>query len=465
MKLMKYITLVLTLAICSACGDSEEVNDILEEGEQFSGGIATVADVSINAFSNPAPNLTGDRDLQFVVGNSFFNRNWMTSPSSTEDLDGLGPLFNARSCSSCHFKDGRGRPKFSANDDDPSMLYRLSIPGVGDHGGVLADPNYGTQLNPLAVAGVLPEGTIQVSYQEQSGTYSDGTPYSLRQPTYTFQNGAYGELAAGAMLSPRVAPHMVGLGLLASIDDHTLLAQADPHDADGDGISGRVNLVWDFEKEQQVIGRFGWKANAPTLRQQTAGAFLGDIGITSSVFPYEACMESQTDCNNSPGGGSPELKESILEKVTLYSGTLAVPQRRDYDDPVVLRGKQLFFDAQCTACHLPKVQTGNNADFPEFANQTIRPYTDLLLHDMGTKLADGRPDFDATGNEWRTPPLWGIGLFEIVNGHTFYLHDGRARNLEEAVLWHGGEGEKSKEAFMKMYKNDREALLKFLKSL
>lgn len=437
----------------------------MEEGEEFSGGEATVADVSVNAFSNPAPNLEGDRDLQFVVGNSFFNRNWVTTPSSTEDLDGLGPLFNARSCSSCHFKDGRGRPRLSPDDEDPSMLYRLSIPGTTAHGGPLADPNYGGQLNPLAILGVPAEGDIEVSYQEISGKYSDGTTYSLRKPVYTFKDGAYGNLAAGAMISPRVAPQMVGLGLLASIDESTIKAIADPDDVNGDGISGRVNVVWDFGEEKQAIGRFGWKANQPTLRQQTAGAFLGDIGITSSLFPNQDCMDSQTACKESPEGGSPELKESILEKVTLYSGTLAVPKRRDWADDMVLRGKQLFINSNCGACHLPKVRTGFNPDFPEFTDQTIRPYTDLLLHDMGEELSDNRPDYLATGAEWRTPPLWGIGLFKIVNNHTYYLHDGRARNLEEAILWHGGEAEQSKLAFVQMQKEEREALIKFLESL
>ncbi|UII31773.1 c-type cytochrome [Fulvivirga ulvae] len=464
MRLLQYFLFVSCLSLL-ACGEDDDINIALEEGEEFSGGDVTVSDVSVNAFGNPAPNLEGDRDLQFVVGNSFFNRNWVTSPSSTEDLDGLGPLFNARSCSSCHFKDGRGRPRLSPDDKDPSMLYRLSIPGTSAHGGPLADPNYGGQLNPLSILGVPAEGDMEVTYQEVTGSYADGTTYSLRKPTYTFTNGSYGSLAAGAMVSPRVAPHMVGLGLLASIDESTLMAMADPDDVDGDGISGRINRVWDFEKETQAIGRFGWKANQPTLRQQTAGAFLGDIGITSSVFPEQDCMDSQTACKESPEGGEPELKESILEKVTLYSGTLAVPKRRDWKDDVVLQGKRLFLGANCSACHIPKVETGYNADFPEFANQTIRPYTDLLIHDMGEGLADNRPDYQATGAEWRTPPLWGIGLFKIVNDHTFYLHDGRARNLEEAILWHGGEAEAAKQAFVQMEKQEREALIKFLESL
>ncbi|UII19830.1 di-heme oxidoreductase family protein [Fulvivirga ligni] len=465
MSFQRYLLGLFLVSVMVSCGDSNNEVSILEEGEEFSGGDATVADVSVNAFGHAAPNLQGDRDTQFVVGNSFFNRNWVTAPSSTEDLDGVGPLFNARSCSSCHFKDGRGRPKLNADDKDESMLYRLSISGTTSFGGPMPEPNYGTQLNPHAILGVVAEGDMEITYQEVAGTYADGSSYSLRKPYYQLKNGGYGAFAAGTMISPRTAPHMVGLGLLASIDESTILAMADPDDVNNDGISGRVNMVWDFEAEKQTTGRFGWKANVPTLKQQTAGAFLGDIGITSSMFTEQDCMDSQTDCKEAVSGGSPELKEKILEQVTLYSGTLAVPKRRDWEDPVVLQGKQLFISANCSACHTMKIQTGYNADFPEFADQTIRPYTDMLLHDMGEELADGRPDFQASGSEWKTPPLWGIGLIEVVNGHTLYLHDGRARNLDEAILWHGGEGEKSKQAFIKMEKQERDALVKYLKSL
>ncbi len=234
---------------------------------------------------------------------------------------------------------------------------------------------------------------------------------------------------------------------------------------DGDGISGRPNYVWDAAQGSSALGRFGWKANQPTLHQQVAGAFLGDIGITPSLFPEENCMDPQGDCQAAQNGGQPEIGDPILEDVVFYSHTLAVPARRDWDNAVVLTGKKLFTEARCTQCHTPKFQTGNLPGFPELSNQTIRPYTDLLLHDMGPGLADGRPDFQADGNEWRTPPLWGIGLVPTVNEHSNYLHDGRARNLMEAILWHGGEAEASRELVRKMPQQERDALIKFLESL
>ncbi len=448
----------------AACEQDDDGIDYLEEGEEFGGGAATVFDESVNAFGNPAPNLLGDGDLLFITGNSFFNRNWVTSPASTEDLDGLGPLFNSRSCSGCHFKDGKGQPP-APGEPLVSMLFRLSKPGKSANGGPVADPNYGLQLADRAILGVAREGTVNITYEEIPGEFADGQSYSLRKPRYEFTELGYGALDDDILFSPRVAPHMVGLGLLEAIDEATILGFEDPQDADGDGISGRANRVWDVAASKVNIGRFGWKANQPNLRQQTAGAFVGDIGITSSLFPEENCSANQTDCQNAFNEGQPELKGSIFDKVTFYSSTLAVPKRRLWDDPVVLRGKQLFFESNCIGCHIPKITTGNSGNIPEFYQQLIRPYTDLLLHDMGDELADGRPDFEASGNEWRTPPLWGIGLIETVNGHTNFLHDGRARNLEEAVLWHGGEAENSKQAFLNMNKTDREALIKFLDSL
>ncbi|MDN5211519.1 di-heme oxidoredictase family protein [Fulvivirgaceae bacterium BMA12] len=448
----------------AACEQDDDSIDFLEEGEEFSGGAATVFDESVNAFGNPAPNLLGDGDLLFITGNSFFNRNWVTSPASTEDLDGLGPLFNSRSCSGCHFKDGKGQPP-APGEPLVSMLFRLSKPGKSANGGPVADPNYGLQLADRAILGVSREGTVNITYEEIQGTFADGASYSLRKPRYEFTELGYGALDDDILFSPRVAPHMVGLGLLEAIDEMTILGFEDPQDTNSDGISGRANRVWDVAANKVNIGRFGWKANQPNLRQQTAGAFVGDIGITSSLFPDENCSANQTDCQNAFNEGKPELKGSIFDKVTFYSSTLAVPKRRLWDDPVVLRGKQLFFESNCTGCHIPKITTGNSGNIPEFYQQQIRPYTDLLLHDMGDDLADGRPDFEASGNEWRTPPLWGIGLVETVNGHTNFLHDGRARNLEEAVLWHGGEAENSKQAYLKLSKTDRNALIKFLESL
>ena len=313
--------------------------------------------------------------------------------------------------------------------------------------------------------GVPPEGRVAVTYEEMPGTYGDGEPYSLRKPTYTFTDLRYGPMHPETRLSPRVAPAMVGLGLLEAVPAAALLALADPDDADGDGISGRANRVWDKARRQTVPGRFGWKANQPSVAQQVAGAFLGDIGITSSLFPDENCPPVAVACRQALNGGSPELSDALLGHVVFYSRTLAVPARRGVQQADVRRGRQLFDAAQCGACHTPTLRTGAVPDLPDLSAQVIHPYTDLLLHDMGAGLADGRPDFEATGSEWRTPPLWGIGLVETVNRHTYFLHDGRARNLAEAILWHGGEAEASKEYFRRLPRADREALLQFLRSL
>lgn len=436
-----------------------------EPGEELSGGDTTVTETTRNAFSRTARNMPKEFIGDFFVGNSFFNSSWVIAPSSTAKRDGLGPVYNARSCSACHFKDGRGRPPLDANDQMLSMLIRLSIPGKGPHGGPKPEPNYGGQFNPLSIPDVPAEGTAKVTYTESKGTFDDGTPYSLRKPTYTFHDLAYGKMHPDVMISPRVAPAVFGLGLLEAIKEADIKALADPDDADGDGISGRPNLVWDVKARAMRMGRFGWKANQPSLEQQNAGAFLGDIGITSPLFQDQNCTQAQAKCREAKHGGAPEVPQEKIDQVTLYTKALAPPARRDWDNPVVLRGKQLFMQSSCHKCHTPKFTTGEDKRFPFLSGQVIRPYTDLLLHDMGPELADGRPDFASTGQEWRTPPLWGIGLVKTVNRHTFFLHDGRARNLTEAILWHGGEADASKKAFLAMNKEDRDALIKFLESL
>lgn len=435
-----------------------------EEGEQMSGGQTTVFNESVNAFGEAAPNLSGNKDLFFVTGNAFFKRNWVTAPASTEDLDGLGPLFNARSCSTCHNLDGRGSPPESADEQPVDLLFRLKRPTAEEYQ-TKPDENYGGQFNHLSVLGVEPEGEVWVTYNEIPGEYPDGTTYSLREPVYEFKNLNYGEFADDITISPRIAQHLVGLGLLEAIDEETLHSLADPDDADGDGISGKMNVVYDFESDKMVPGRFGWKANQPSVRQQTALAFREDIGITSELFPDELCAEFQTECQESRSGGEPELTNSILDRVTLYMQVIAVPARRNWNEPDVLKGKRAFHNIGCVSCHIPKLKTGEHKDHPELSNQTIYPYTDLLLHDMGEGLADHSPDARATGMEWRTPPLWGIGLVETVSGHTYFLHDGRARNLEEAILWHGGEAEESKEQFKALDKQERDNVIKFLNSL
>jgi CxxC motif-containing protein (DUF1111 family) len=324
---------------------------------------------------------------------------------------------------------------------------------------------YGGQLQPLAIPGVAPEGAFRIEYREVPGTYADGEPYALLEPAYHIEDLGYGPLAPDVRVSPRVAPIMVGLGLLEAIPADRLEALADPEDADGDGISGRPNRVWNAATGATDLGRFGWKAEQPTVRTQSAGAFLGDLGVTSALNPAEDCTPAQAECAAAVSGGAPEIADDLLDRVAVYASLLAVPVRRGWDTEPVLRGKRLFRDAGCHACHVPRHETRAVAALPEVAGQAIWPYTDLLLHDMGEGLSDDRPAYLAEGREWRTPPLWGIGLVPIVNNHERFLHDGRARGLAEAILWHGGEAEASREAFRGMPAADREALLRFVESL
>lgn len=436
-----------------------------EPGEELGGGVTTNTIVlGEGAFAEPLANLDADQRLVFFGGNHLFNLEWVTAPASVDVLDGLGPTFNTASCSSCHFKDGRGGPPL---DGDPlvSMLVRISIPGQSAHGGPLDEPVYGGQLQPSGIMGVPGEATVSLSYTEESGAYGDGTAYTLRRPSPVITNLAFGDLDPQTMVSVRAAPAMIGLGLLEAVPEPDLLAFADPDDANGDGISGRPNSVWDIRASAMRMGRFGWKAGQPSLEQQSAGAFNGDMGITSDLFPAQNCPSPQTECVAATSGGAPEIDADRLAIVTFYARTLAVPVRSDYADADVLRGRDLFREAGCPSCHVERMRTGVVSDLPALSNVDIRPYTDLLLHDLGDGLSDGRPEFDATGNEWRTPPLWGIGRVHVVNGHTALLHDGRARGFAEAILWHGGEALAAREHFRNLSAADRAAIVRFLESL
>lgn len=461
---MKKLFLTLTFLIISqtAFAADELVNAIPEKAK--SGGALTVADQSRNAFGKSDPNLTPDELRKFAFGNRIFTTNWVTAPASVKSLDGLGPVFNRNSCAGCHFKDGRGRPPHNSKEEMTSMLVRLSIPGEDENGGPNPHPAYGGQFNPHGINGVKGEGKVKISYQEIVGSFGDGSNYKLRKPTYTFTQLNYGKMGDDLMISPRVAPVVFGLGLLEAIPEATILANADPEDKNKDGISGRANYAYNVTTKKKELGRFGWKANQPTLDQQDSGAALGDIGITTSIFPEQNCTDAQKECKKAPTGGDPEMTDFQRERLDFYMHTIAVPARRDIENEDALHGEKLFAQIGCSGCHTPKVKTGKHP-IKNLENQEIMPYTDMLLHDMGEGLADNRPDFLATGKEWRTPPLWGIGLVKIVNQHTNFLHDGRARNLEEAILWHGGEAQKAQENYKNLPKKDRRSLIEFLESL
>ncbi|MEO1336862.1 MAG: di-heme oxidoredictase family protein, partial [Myxococcota bacterium] len=439
------------------------------------GGVGSVPFAAALGFSRPAANLPSSQKPLFYAGQALARQPWVKAPSSTDARDGLGPLYNARSCLVCHHRGGRG----TVNGDGvlgTGTLIRLSQVRVD--GTAAPDPIYGSQLQLRTIdasytlggtAGQIPaEAQVVVEWIPVVTRYPDGQSITLRRPTVHLSQLGYGPLAPTTVLGLRHASPLYGLGLIDLIDTDDLMAMADPSDEDGDGISGRANRVWDRQRQTTVVGRFGWKANQPSLRQQVAAALAFDMGITSRLFPASTCSEDQSACRNAPNGasaGGHEISESLLDLIVDYNRSIAVPQRRKPSHPLVVEGQRHFVAMGCVGCHVPTQRTGQDSRFPHLSEQTIWPYTDLLLHDMGPDLADGRPDFDASGVEWRTPPLWGVGLSRAVHRDAGLLHDGRARTVEEAILWHGGEAQESRDAFMAAKSAQRRALLAFVRSL
>ena len=474
-RLLLRLSALLMAVSLSACDDAAPPTFTqAEPGEARSGGSTTVRKTDQNAFSLPSANLAPTRRLDFSVGNSFFRNPWVIAPATTTARDGLGPLFNTNACQNCHIKDGRGHPPLPEASNAVSMLVRLSIPDsppyakVIEQLGIVPEPVYGGQLQDMAVPGVVPEGKVRVDYSPVNVTFKDGTVVELRKPRLQITQLGYGAMHPDTRFSARVAPPMIGLGLLEAISDADILQNASKR-PDKNGVLGRPNWVWDDARQKTVLGRFGWKAGQPNLNQQNVHAFSGDMGLTTSLRPFDDCTDAQVACKQAPNGngenGEQEVSDKILRLVLFYTRNLAVPARRDVNEQQVLAGKNLFFQAGCQSCHTPTFTTAANAAEPELANQVIRPYSDLLLHDMGEGLADNRTEFKAGGRDWRTPPLWGIGLTQTVSGHTQFLHDGRARNLLEAVLWHGGEAQAAQQHVLSFNAEQRAALLAFLNSL
>ncbi|WP_318497390.1 di-heme oxidoreductase family protein [Photobacterium leiognathi] len=437
-----------------------------------SGGNTTTPKAGANAFSLPASNLPMSKRLDFSVGNSFFRNPWVQAPATTDARDGLGPIFNTNGCQNCHIKDGRGHPPEKDDMNSVSMLVRMSIPALTDEqkqqlikSGVIPEPTYGDQLQDFALPDAKPEGKIALTYTDVPVTFADGEVITLRKPNLSITDLNYGPMADDVMLSARIAPPMIGLGLLEHIPEQTLERFVAEQAAENKGVSGKLNKVWDVRANKTVTGRFGWKAGQPNLMQQNAAAFNGDIGLTNALFEQENCTDKQTICAELPNGGKHEASEKVLTFVEFYSQHLAVPARRNINDPQVMKGEKLFADIGCQSCHRTQIKTAKVPERPALSEQMINPYTDLLLHDMGEGLADNRPEFLANGQEWRTPPLWGLGYTEEVNGHTNFLHDGRARSVMEAVLWHGGEAQTSRDKVLQLSKSDRQALVAFLDSL
>ncbi|MEO0576312.1 MAG: di-heme oxidoredictase family protein [Pseudomonadota bacterium] len=504
----------------------------LTAAERFSGADAGTSLNNDQAFSQSPRAIQQDffQDANFKGGNAIFRN----------DHVGQGPLMNAATCQGCHIRDGRGRVPVDTSSPFDSMFLRVGLGNDADNNAI-PDDQYGTQLQTFGVASFegndvsaglavfgggasAPIGEVFafIDYETIVGTYTDGTSYELRKPTYKITDLSYGDFSAGVQISPRIAQQMIGLGLLGAIPEADLLALADPNDANNDGISGRANRSFDPTTGVEAIGRFGHKATSASVLQQTADAYRGDIGVTNTFASAEPCAAAQSSCINAAGvepdqfPGNVDIADLELALVEFYARLLAVPDRRGYDaqsdswDPSVVAGRTAFFESGCGGCHTQSHETGiaegsvlgeinlnvlepNAAPIDVLSDQTIYPYSDLLLHDMGGQcdvvvaedaagnacpagenciwvlrcegLADGRPDLLATGTEWRTAPLWGLGLVQTVNPNATFLHDGRARTIEEAVLWHGGEAQASKQSFLDMNSQQRSDLLAFLESL
>jgi len=471
------------------CSQSNEVPEI-SASEAFPGGEGSVSIQPFPSFMLPASNLPQDEKPHFHAGKALAHQPWIKAPTVTNARDGLGPIYNARTCLFCHINGGRGRMP----DDNETMMssgaLRLSLPGEDKVNGVVTEPIYGDQIQSQSVAlshqlrhnssvqsltkkEVAPEAYVFIDWEKETFTYPDGHTLELRSPKPRLTNLGYGPLHSDTLLSLRNAPPMHGLGLLETISQQDIVKNADPNDVDNNGISGRVNQVWDYEAKKTVPGRFGAKANKSSIRMQTAAAFVNDVGITNPIFLQQPCTDAQTLCKQTFNGNEPatkdspavELSESLLTSVVNFSKNLGVPKRRNPNDATVLKGRSLFYQTGCYQCHRPNYVTGESSESPHLAKQNIWPYTDLLIHDMGPALADGRPDYLATGSEWRTPPLWSVGLGKSVNGSDNLLHDGRAQSVEAAILWHGGEATLVKQKFIKLPRKERQALMTFVESL
>jgi len=456
-----YIILILGAAVYtfSRCNKS---GAFPEDGydERLSGGSFTTLNESTQAFKQMIDELTAREERIHIIGDGTFDQVFVAAPAP--HFGGLGPVYNNISCVNCHRNDGGGFP--STGNSSSGMLMRISIPGTDEHGGPLAAPGFGLQVQDRALLGATPEANVTINYTDQTVTYPDGSSVTLRKPSYGLQN-PYIPLPGSYMLSPRLAPRLIGMGLLENIPESTILSFVDAGDKNGDGITGKANYVYNHFSGKTELGRFGVKANTSTLLMQVATAYQQDMGVTSYPQDQESAWGQSQMSLVGADDPSPELVDTLLNYVTFYVQTLAVPARRDVLDSVNRRGAIVFSQVNCSGCHRPMMQTGVNTAI-HLSSQRIHPYTDLLVHDMGDDLADNRPDFLATGREWRTAPLWGVGLLGKTNGGSaYYLHDGRARSIEEAILWHGGEAERSKQQFMQLSKDDRTALLKFLSSL
>ncbi len=499
----------------------------IENNEHLSGGDATLFISNEDAFSTRPTQIAQDFQLDgnFTSGDHIFR----------SSHDGLGPLLNNNTCQGCHINDGRG--VLPADNTYPFISTLIKI---GNQNGT-ADPVYGDQIQALAEQSFnssdfqsgwpLYDGSLNgstllgeafpfIEFEEITGTYPDGETYQLRKPILKLKDISFGPFMENIRFSARVAPQVFGVGLLESIPQENIFALADEDDENNDNISGKPSMVIEVTTQQSKLGRFAYKAQSPSVLQQIAGAYRGDIGITNSIFKEESCTPQQIACTNSASqenqsGENVDITDRELALVEFYNRVLGVPARRGYNqasdtwEQNIQSGRKHFFEIGCVNCHTPRHVTGeaqgsilgeitltglepNASPVAMLSNQTIYPYTDMLLHDMGGSctvtretqsklacetgeeclyvqrcegLADGLPQGNASASEWKTPPLWGIGLVKTVNPAATFLHDGRARNIEEAILWHGGEAESANTAFQQLSAENRLQILAFIESL
>lgn len=433
-------------------------------------------------YKQPVPGMSAKDMQKFLKGERVFTNFWIAVNNPVIPLIwdlsqsgpgggewGLGPMFMSTNCAGCHLNAGRGRALDASGLRVFQQLVRLSIPGETPHGGPKPDPNYGndiqsfdmiTRTDPDARAG---EGEVFIDWVISNFTFPDGSSIELRKPSVRIENLNFGPLADNVMMSLRNTQALLGMGYLEAISEKDILKQVEKQKAMG--LNGRPNYVRDDINKKVSLGRFGWKANQPSIKQQIAAAFLGDIGINSAIYPEQNCTPVQKECLAAITGKEPELRDELWDPITFWSQSLDVPAQRNREAADFKTGEKLFESAGCSGCHVPEMRTGKYAAVPQLSNKLIRPYTDLLLHDMGPDLADGRPDFKASGSDWRTPPLWGAGLSMQVNASSSFLHDGRARNLLEAVVWHGGEAKTARDKFIAFTKKQRDDLIYFLSSI
>lgn len=445
--------LLAAATLLSGCDALTPSRSSTSESRVRAGGETTVETATANAFAFPSANLSDEAEALHNAGDVEFEAQFVSAPAAVNG--GLGPIFNNHSCESCHPANGRSQ----------QVLAHVSTPGLDAKGRPRPVEGFGTTLEDRALAGRENEADLNVTYHDSTVTLSGGETVTLRVPSYSVDD-PYRSFPDEAQVSPRAPLPVIGLGLLEAVPARVLEQWAREQASDGDAVSGEVNRVWNRTEQEMQIGRFGWKALEPSLREQTASAYHLDMGITSPLRPTESGAGQSGHEEADSLDNDPEVTYQTVKEATFYVQSLGVPARRNLGKSMVQQGRDLFGKIGCATCHRPTAESGQLEGVPSVSNQRFAPYTDLLLHDMGAALADGRPIFDASGREWRTPPLWGLGLRQLVQGHNTLLHDGRARSIREAILWHGGEAEPARERFRtKLTKEEREALLKFLRSL